>query len=174
MCSKRQSLHSWGEGRKVMPASWRNFRVTLRSIHMAFSLVETSGVRSGIRGILSLPLPLFGPAHMFRSSIMQPPLQLSHSHLSFSVSLKTAPQTDKLWLFEVGIESFLKARNLYIVRKLFPLFKSFKAPDWIGCFPHEHINFVILDHLQGKHSLWFCLGQGAVQTQNAKKGHRTI
>lgn len=69
-----------------------------------------------------------------------------------------------------GIESFLKARNLYVVRKLFPLFKSFKAPDWIGCFPHTHINFVILGHLQSKHSLAFCLRHGSSPNTKCQRG----
>lgn len=55
-----------------------------------------------------------------------------------------------------------------MVKKLFPLFKMFKAPDWTTYFLLKDINFVILDHLRSKHSLAFCLIHDANPIQNAK------
>lgn len=135
---------------------------------MTFSLAWASWRISSITGGLLLSFPSL--ANLFWGPIMHPPLQVFHSLPNPTLLIKTGPSNWQTMGLQGGVQSFLKARYPYIVRKLFLFFKIFKAPAWIRCLPLTYIHFVIWDHLQSKHSLAFCLRHGTSPNTKCQRG----
>lgn len=148
-------LHDWGGMRRRQRDAFLRKEsppVALRSVHMASSLLWDSGYIIASVEISSCLFPLWPSQSVYRLHSTSNITVVSFPPQPHCVSENRLQQLTNHGASRWGGE-FSSSKIPRIVRKLFPLLKNFKAYDWIRCFPLKDINFVILDHLQSKHSI---------------------